>query len=133
MSAIKRIAKIAKKKGYKAIWRDSEIKFDIHLIKGSEKYDTYVITLNELGGKIKSKKKLDPNYLYKSVTSRLLLKLHQKNLVVMFDQEGKALAVKKIKNINIGIYQKRELNKFLTTKEPAFSNLYKEVMQMNNM
>ena len=132
MSAIKKIVKIAKKKGFKAIWRDSEIKFDIHLINGSEKYDTYVITLNELEGKIKPKK-LDPNYLYKSVTSRLLLKLHQKNLVVMFDQEGKALAVKKIKNINIGIYQKRELNKFLTTKEPAFSNLYKEVIQMNNM
>ena len=131
MSAIKKIVKIAKKKGYKAIWHDSEVKFDIHIIKGSEKYDTYVITLNELDGKIKPNK-LDANYLYKSVTSKLLLKLHQKNLVVLFDQEGKALAVKKIKNINIGVYQKRELNKFLTTKEPAFSNLYKEVTLKNN-
>lgn len=132
MSAIKKIVKIAKKEGYRAMWLDSDAKFDIHLASGLKDYNTYVVILNKLEGKIKPKQ-LDANYLYKSVTSRLLLKLHQKNLVLLFDQDGKALAVKKIKNINIGFYQKRELNKFLTTKEAAFSNLYKEVTQINEV
>lgn len=132
MSAIKKIVELAKKKGYRAMWADSDVKFDIHLVKDSEEYNTYVITLKELEGKIKPKE-LDANYLYKSVTSRLLLKLHQKNLVLLFDQEGKALAVKKIKNINLGFYQKRELNKFVTRNEVAFINLYKEVIQKNGV
>jgi uncharacterized beta-barrel protein YwiB (DUF1934 family) len=94
MFAIKKFVKITKKKVYRVILRDSDVKFDINLIKDSEEYNTYVITFSELEGKIKPKH-LDANYMYKTVTTRLLLKLHQRNLVLMFDRQGRALAVNK--------------------------------------
>ncbi|MEM0135446.1 MAG: hypothetical protein QXU18_09540 [Thermoplasmatales archaeon] len=128
MSAIKKIVKISKKEGSRAIWNDSDVKYDIHLTADSKEANTYVIKADLLKGRIKQKH-LDPNYLYKSVKPKILMKLHQKNLVILFNNEGRALAIKKIKNINIGIYQKREINKMLTMNEPAFVRLYKEVEQ----
>ncbi len=130
MSAIKKIVKIAKKDGLIAKWSDSGVKFDIHMTQDPRAGDTYVITQDSIKGKVKDKY-LDPNLLYKSVKANILLKLHQKNLVLLFNSEGKALAIKKIVNINLGIYQKRQINKFLTMNEPAFVNLFREMQQMS--
>ena len=128
MSALTKLVKIAKKKGLPAKWSNSDLKFDIHLSMNSRDSDTYVIAIDSVKGKIKEKY-LEPAYLYRSIKANLLLKLHSKSLILLYNADGKALAIKSLNYVNIGVYHKFEIQKFLTDKEPAFQNLYKEVEQ----
>ncbi|MEM4066324.1 MAG: hypothetical protein QXV17_05625 [Candidatus Micrarchaeaceae archaeon] len=132
MALVKKIVKFARKKGYKAVWNDSDNKFDVHLVKDLEKPDTYVLTLDDLK-KLKIKPaKLDPEYLYAKVTADVLVYSRGRNLIILFDEDGSALCVRKVTNINLGVYYKRQINKILTNNQPEMKALYTEVLNMKN-
>lgn len=123
MSPIGKIVRIAKKNGVLGFWEDSDEKYDVHMPSGSEKPNTYIVRDTQLRTMGVPEAKMDRKYLYNHTKPSILGKLHQRNLVILYGDQGDAFLIKRVKNVNIGFYVNRKIKKSIVSKNPSLKLL----------